>query len=99
MKGVFRKCPHHSNMDDKKLLLVTLLCTVDLSKAFFDSVHHNTLINATTRKSAAAPQFLVQPCLKHRNQITKINNTRSKILLVNSGVPQGSISGLILFTI
>ena len=83
----------YSNIDKKKLSLVTLL---DLSKAF-DSVHHDTLLRKLTR--AKVDNFWFNDYLKNRSQQVKINTKMSKTLQINFGVPQGSVLGPILFNL
>ncbi len=83
----------YSNMDNKKLSLVTLQ---DLSKAF-DSVHHVALLEKLIKFQVDT--FWFSHYLKDRSQMVKISNTTSKTATVNYVVPQGSILGPVLFNI
>ncbi len=83
----------YSNMDKKKLSLITLC---DLSKAF-DSVNHEMLMEKLTK--VKIDSFWFKHYLLDRSQAVKINNTVSTTAPIRFGVPQGSILGPVLFTI
>lgn len=85
-----------SASDNKK---VTALVLLDYSKAF-DRLNHRLLLailhHIGFSDSAVA---LVANYLANRNQSVKLNIHVSNELIVNCGVPQGSILGPLLFTI
>ncbi len=83
----------YSNMDSKKITLLTLC---DLSKAF-DSVSHEVLL----KKSSAIKMdiFWFKSYIENRAQSVRLNSTVSNKLNVAYGVPQGSILGPVLFSI
>ena len=72
---------------------------MDLSKAF-DSLNHNILLQKLTyygfRNSAIT---LLKSDLSNRKQYVQIDNVSSSMLSFNTGVPQGSIVGHLLFNI
>ena len=71
----------------------------DLSKAF-DCIPHDLLI--AKLEAYGFDNYAIRyayPYLKNRKQCVKINNTYSDLLDIISGVPQGSIVGLLLFNI
>ena len=84
------------SLDNKKFVGAVLM---DLSKAF-DCVPHDLLI-AKLHAYGFDHNSLVflYSYLKRRKQSVKINNTFSALLILVSGVPQGSILGPILFNI
>ena len=68
----------------------------DLSKAY-DCIPHDLLI--TKLEAYGFDNYTIRYIhsrLKNRNQCVKINNTYSDLLDIISGVPQGSIVGLVL---
>ena len=84
------------NMDDGQLTGVAFL---DLSKAF-DTVNHSRLL--LKLKSIDFSSHLCEwfkSYLTHRCQVTVVDNKQSSVMLVNMGVPQGSILGPLLFII
>ena len=72
---------------------------MDLSKAF-DSLNHNILLQKLTyygiRNSAIT---LLKSYLSNRKQYVQIDDVSSSMLSINTGVPQGSIVGPLLFNI
>ena len=72
---------------------------MDLSKAF-DSLNHNILLQKLTyygfRNSAIT---LLKSDLSNRKQYVQIDDVSSSMLSINTGVPQGSIVGPLLFNI
>lgn len=78
---------------------LTLLILLDYSKAF-DTVNHQILLSILhcigLEQSAC---ILIQSCLSNRVQRVQVNGTISQPLQLSSGVSQGSILGLLLYTI
>ena len=71
----------------------------DISKAFY-SLSHDLLIAKLNAYGFSLPALkLVHSYLSNRKQRTKINNAYSSWKEILSGVPRGSILGLILFSI
>ena len=83
----------YSNMDNKKVSLVTLC---DLSKAF-DSVSHAILLRKCIKCNV--DQFWFESYLCKRTQSVRLNDTVSDKTSISYGVPQGSVLGPILFNI
>ena len=78
---------------------VTLGIFIDLSKAF-DTINHKILIdklNAYGIRGTANDWF--KSYISNRQQFVQIGDTKSKILPIRCGVPQGSILGPLLFII
>ena len=83
-------------MDDKKVSIMVLL---DMSKAF-DSIRHDILLSKLRSldfSQGALDWF--QSYLSDRQQCVRIGDAVSKVLLLEFGVPQGSILGPVLLTI
>ena len=79
---------------------VTILCLLDLKKAF-ELVDHETLLKkletlfSFSRYSCA----LVKSYLNERMQLVKIGSESSALIKVTSGTPQGGILSALLFTL
>ena len=70
---------------------------LDISKAF-DSVSHSYLLSKLHNFNISGSLWLwLQAYLSNRSQFVSINNCYSNFLSVESGVPQGSILGPLLF--
>ena len=70
---------------------------IDYSKAF-DKIDHNLLIHKLTLYNITGNYLnWITSFLKHRSQTVCINNTFSYPTSVDSGVPQGSVLGPLLF--
>ena len=84
------------NMEEKKVSSVVLL---DMSKAF-DSINHELLLSKLRKigVSTSAHKWF-KSYLIDRSQVVKIEDTTSKALPLEFGVPQGSIHGPLLFTV
>ena len=82
------------NLDNNKLTCTIFL---DLAKAF-DSVDHNILIKKLDKYGIRnKPLQLIKSYLTDRQHLTKINDIKSDMKVINIGVPQGSVLGPLLF--
>ena len=83
-------------MDEKKVSLVVLL---DMSKAF-DSINHELLLSKLRKigVSTSAHKWFKSYQID-RSQVVKIEDTTSKALPLELGVPHGSIIGPLLFIV
>ena len=85
-----------TQMDNNEL---TINIYLDLSKAF-DNIDHSKIINILEYYGIKGSHLrLIHSYLSNRKQYTEINNTKSNILPIMTGVPQGSILGPLLFII
>ena len=72
---------------------------LDLSKAF-DTIDHAILLSKLEHYGVdGIPLQLVKNYLTNRKQYVKLNEVNSNLLPINTGVPQGSILGPLLFII
>ena len=81
---------------DKRVYAEILL--TDLSKVF-DCINHELLIATLHAYGFSLESLIIQSYLINRIQRVKINSSFSKYSNVESGVPQGSISGSLFFNI
>ena len=77
-----------------------VLVSLDLSAAF-DTLDHNILIDILNRHFNISDLALSWFCsyLSQRSQFVKMDNFSSSLTSLNSGVPQGSVLGPILFSL
>ena len=84
----------HENLDRGYF---TGLAKLDLSKAY-DSISHSLLLHKLAQMGLSENSIeYIKSYLNNRKQKTKFKNCISDIELVQSGIPQGSILGPILF--
>ena len=77
--------------------LYTCALYVDLSKAF-DTVNHEILLKKLEHYGIRGiPLDLFRDYLRDRKQYTIVNDTKSEELIIDIGVPQGSVLGPLLF--
>lgn len=70
---------------------------IDIRKAF-DSVDHTILLNKLKNAGFSHKAYaILESYLKDRYQFVELDGHRSDVLLIRTGVPQGSILGPILF--
>ena len=81
---------------DKRVYAEILL--TDLSKVF-DCINHELLIATLHAYGFSLESLIIQSYLINRIQRVKINSSFSEYSNVESGVPQGSISGSLFFNI
>ena len=82
---------------DRDGVIEVIYC--DFQKAF-DTVPHNRLLHLLSHYGINDPIFYwVRDFLTHRKQQAVVNGCKSNILDDISGVPQGSVLGLLLFII
>ncbi len=82
------------------LSLMTLLVLLDLSTAF-DTIDHNILLNRLENFVGSSGSALawLKLYLSDRYQFVAVNEEVSHQSQVRYGVPQGSVLGLLLFTL
>ena len=84
------------NMSNK---ITTCAIFLDLEKAF-NTVNHSILLKKLEKYGVRGlPLKLMESYLIERKQVTKIGNCISEELNINTGVPQGSCLGPLLFVI
>ena len=82
------------NFDEK---LYTCALYIDLSKAF-DTVDHSILIKKLHHYGIRGIALdLIKDYLTNRKQFTRVNGENSNKLIIDIGVPQGSVLGPLLF--
>ena len=100
-----RSC-EHAILNAQNLLLeslskqqVSLLLLIDFSKAF-DMVEHSILIEKLEHYGIRGPVLKwLKSYLSNRSQFVSTNGTDSSTLVLEHGVPQGSILGPLIFII
>src|SRR5215813_5624606 len=81
------------------IISLTLGLFLDISKAF-DSVQPNILLDKLEHYGVRGPPLaLLASYLTNRKQFVCLQDTRSSLLDIHQGVPQGSILGPLLFLI
>ena len=85
-----------TNMENN---LITCSIFLDLAKAF-NTVNHTILLKKLEKYGIRGQSLqLMESYLNNRSQVTKINSHVSEQLNINTGVPQGSCLGPLLFII
>ena len=83
----------HNLNNNKKCIAVF----IDLAKAF-DTVSHKKLFDVLERYGVRGTvSVLLRNYLTNRRQIVRVNNTLSNEQIIETGVPQGTVMGPILF--
>ena len=77
---------------------VTAMVLIDLSKAF-DSICHSILLNRLQTLGTSRNIYECSTLVPKRKQTTRVGISTSSPLTVTHGVPQGSISGPVLFSL
>ena len=78
---------------------ITSTMTIDLSNAF-ECVHHQTLLRKLEHYNLGSNvKKWLASYLTSRSNYVSIGNARSNMVAVNSGVPQGSVLGPLLFIV
>ena len=108
MQSGFRKCHSTTTLllklkDNIKNAMrkgeITLAIFADFSKAF-DTVDYKILLTHLNQLGFSKPLLkLIRSYLSNRYQYVQVDDRQSKRLLVNFGIPQGSILGPILFNL
>ena len=79
--------------------IVVIAVFLDLKKAF-DTVNHSILISKLAKFNLSKQTLLwFESYLKGREQCVLINNIRSTFLKIETGIPQGTVLGPILFSL
>jgi hypothetical protein len=86
----------YNKLDKSEPIAITFL---DLAKAF-DTVDHQILLDKLHRYGIRGKAYnIIKNYLSNRQQKVRINNKYSKYRTVNTGIPQGTILGPLLFII
>ena len=84
------------NLDKKR---ITCSAFLDLAKAY-DTIDHKILLKKLEAYGIRGlPLQLIESYLNERKQFTMINHTKSNLMDILCGIPQGSILGPVLFNI
>ena len=79
--------------------LTTCSVFLDLAKAF-NTVNHSILLQKLEKYGIRGDSLkLIESYIRSRKQMTRVNSFKSKQLEINTGVPQGSCLGPLLFLI
>ena len=85
----------YSLLDNVKIVAISLI-SFDIRKAF-DRVNHSLLLSKLSKILPHNFVSILASYLSQRKQRVKINNSYSKYININCGVPQGSVLSPILF--